>query len=66
MDSRLRGNDVSTPCLSFPRSQMDQAEDMVNKILSEFGRIDIMFLSSKTADWITGQCISVNGGYFMG
>lgn len=26
----------------------------------------IVFLSSKAADWITGQSISVNGGYFMG
>ncbi len=26
----------------------------------------IVFLSSKAADWITGQAISVNGGYFMG
>ncbi len=26
----------------------------------------IVFLSSKLADWITGQAISVNGGYFMG
>jgi NAD(P)-dependent dehydrogenase (short-subunit alcohol dehydrogenase family) len=26
----------------------------------------IVFLSSKAADWITEQSISVNGGYFMG
>lgn len=26
----------------------------------------IVFLSSNAADWITGQAISVNGGYFMG
>ena len=26
----------------------------------------ILFLSSKAADWITGQAISVNGGYYMG
>jgi len=26
----------------------------------------IAFLSSNAADWITGQAISVNGGYFMG
>jgi len=26
----------------------------------------IVFLSSKAADWVTGQAISVNGGYFMG
>ncbi len=26
----------------------------------------IVFLSSTAADWITGQSISVNGGYFMG
>jgi NAD(P)-dependent dehydrogenase (short-subunit alcohol dehydrogenase family) len=26
----------------------------------------IVYLSSKAADWITGQAISVNGGYFMG
>lgn len=26
----------------------------------------IVFLSSKAADWITGQAISVNGGYYMG
>ena len=26
----------------------------------------IVFLSSKPADWITGQSISVNGGYYMG
>jgi NAD(P)-dependent dehydrogenase (short-subunit alcohol dehydrogenase family) len=26
----------------------------------------VAFLSSKAADWITGQAISVNGGYFMG
>lgn len=26
----------------------------------------IVFLSSRAADWITGQAISVNGGYFMG
>jgi len=26
----------------------------------------ITFLASKAADWITGQAISVNGGYYMG
>jgi len=26
----------------------------------------IVFLSSRAADWITGQAISVNGGYYMG
>lgn len=26
----------------------------------------IVFLSSKAADWITGQAFSVNGGYYMG
>jgi len=26
----------------------------------------IVFLSSKPSDWITGQSISVNGGYYMG
>jgi len=26
----------------------------------------IAFLSSKPADWNTGQAISVNGGYYMG
>lgn len=26
----------------------------------------IVYLSSKAADWITGQSISVNGGYYMG
>jgi NAD(P)-dependent dehydrogenase (short-subunit alcohol dehydrogenase family) len=26
----------------------------------------IVFLSSNAAEWITGQAISVNGGYFMG
>jgi NAD(P)-dependent dehydrogenase (short-subunit alcohol dehydrogenase family) len=39
--------------------------------LRRLGRPDdtarmIVFLSSEAADWITGQAISVNGGYFMG
>ncbi len=37
--------------------RLGQPEDIANMIA---------FLSSKLADWVTGQAISVNGGYFMG
>jgi NAD(P)-dependent dehydrogenase (short-subunit alcohol dehydrogenase family) len=37
--------------------RLGQPEDIANMIV---------FLSSSAADWITGQSISVNGGYFMG
>ena len=42
---------------SYALRRLGQPGDIANMIV---------FLSSKAADWITGQAISVNGGYFMG
>lgn len=42
---------------SYALRRLGQPEDIANMIV---------FLSSRAADWITGQAISVNGGYFMG
>ena len=42
---------------SYALRRLGQPEDIANMIV---------FLSSPAADWITGQAISVNGGYFTG
>jgi len=42
---------------AYTLRRLGQPQDMANMIV---------FLSSNAADWITGQAISVNGGYFMG
>jgi len=42
---------------SYALRRLGQPKDIANMIV---------FLSSNAADWITGQAISVNGGYFMG
>ena len=41
---------------SYTLRRLGRPEDAANMIV---------FLSSKAAEWITGQAISVNGGYFM-
>jgi NAD(P)-dependent dehydrogenase (short-subunit alcohol dehydrogenase family) len=42
---------------NYPLPRLGRPEDTTNLVL---------FLSSQAADWITGQAISVNGGYYMG
>ena len=42
---------------AYPLRRLGEPQDIANMIV---------FLSSGAADWITGQVISVNGGYFMG
>lgn len=41
----------------YPLRRLGQPEDAANMIV---------ILSSRIADWMTGQAVSVNGGYFMG
>ena len=42
---------------NYPLRRLGRPEDTTNVVA---------FLSSRAADWITGQAISVNGGYYMG
>ena len=42
---------------AYPLKRLGEPQDIATMIV---------FLSSRAADWITGQVISVNGGYFMG
>ncbi len=42
---------------AYPLRRLGNPDDIANMIV---------FLSSKAADWITGQAFSVNGGYYMG
>ncbi len=42
---------------AYTLKRLGETQDIANMIV---------FLSSKAADWVTGQAISVNGGYFMG
>ena len=42
---------------NYPLRRLGRPEDTTNAVA---------FLSSRAADWITGQAISVNGGFYMG